>query len=184
MAKKNPYYERIQQMGWKELRQLWHQIRQRKTQPEWPPGRALEYFLLRGFELEEAEVVYPFEVYRQNEIVEQIDGVVFWNNFTVLMECKDVSRAVNFDPIAKLRSRLMTRPSNVIGAFFSMAGYTIPAQIVAQHLAPQTILLWEPSDIDFSLRNRYFCKGLSLKYKKCVLVGRPDFHLDNRLADE
>lgn len=171
-------------MDWKELAQLWHQIRHRKTQPDWPKGVALEYFLLRCFELEGAEVVYPFEVYQQDQVVEQIDGAIFWNSFTVLVECKDVSRAVNFDPIAKLRSRLMTRPNTVIGAFFSMAGYTIPAQIVAQHLAPQTILLWEQSDIDFSFRNRYFCKGLNLKYKKCVLVGRPDFQLNNRLADE
>lgn len=180
-SKAHSYQELIGQMDWPELEELWDQIKKRQTSTVWPPGRALEYFLLRCFELEGSEVVYPYDVYKQDSVVEQIDGILFWDNFVVLVECKDVKSSVNFDPIAKLRSRLMTRPNNVIGSFFSMGGYTIPAKIVSEHLAPQTILLWEQSDIDFSLKNRYFCKGLQLKYKKCVLTGETDYNLDKQI---
>lgn len=178
------YYERTRQMDWSDLHQLWHRIQEGSTRPEWPAGKALEYFLLRGFELEGAQVVYPYEVYKQQEIIEQIDGLIFWQNYVALVECKDVSKPTNFDPIAKLRNRLMMRPSQTIGCFFSMAGYTEPAKILAEHLAPQTILLWEQMDIDFSLKNRYFCKGLELKYRECVKSGTPDFNLSIKLTDE
>lgn len=178
------YYELVQEMDWPDLQNFWQQIRRKKTGPTWPPGKALEYLIMRGFELEGAKVVYPFEVHKQSEVIEQIDGLIFWENFVALVECKDVKSAINFDPIAKLRNRLLNRPSQVIGCFFSMAGYTEPAKILAEHLAPQTILLWEQYDIDFSLKNRYFCRGLEKKYQECVMSGRPDFNLIELLTDE
>lgn len=184
MSKARNYEDIICQMNWPELEVLWQQIKAKQTPEIWPPGKALEYFLLRCFQLDGAEVVYPLDIYKQNEVIEQLDGIIFWNNYVVLVECKDVRRPVNFDPIAKLRSRLMTRPNNVIGCFFSMSGYTVPAQIVSEHLAPQTILLWEVSDIDYSMKNRYFCEGLNYKFKKCVIIGKPDFKLSNRSIDE
>lgn len=184
MSKATHYYERARQLDHAGLQALWKEIQQGTTGPDWPPGKALEYFLLRSFELEGADVVYPYEVYKQHEIVEQIDGLVFWKNFVGLVECKDVSKPINFDPIAKLRTRLMMRPVHAIGCFFSMAGYTEPAKILAEHLAPQTILLWEQNDIDFSLKNRYFCKGLQRKYQECVKSGTPDFNLSESSTNE
>lgn len=172
------YYETISQFDHSTLCALWAKIKTKQTSPEWPPGKALEYFLLRAFELEGAQVIYPYEVYRQSKVVEQIDGVIFWDNLIVVVECKDVSKPVNFDPIAKLRNRLVMRPAQTIGCFFSMGGFTEPAKILAEHLPPQTILLWEQNDIDICLKNEYFCSGLKLKFQECVKSGTPDFRLN------
>lgn len=178
------YYEKISRLEHQDLCLLWEKIKNKETSPEWPAGKALEYVLLRAFELEGAQVVYPYEVYRQSEVIEQIDGLIFWDNFIALVECKDVRKPTNFDPIAKLRNRLLMRPSQAIGCFFSMAGYTEPAKILAEHLPPQTILLWEKNDIDFSIKNKYFCKGLKLKFRECVKSGTPDFSLSINTTNE
>jgi hypothetical protein len=45
----------------KKLTKLWSEILDRET-PHWESGKALEYFVLRAFELEGATVRYPYEV--------------------------------------------------------------------------------------------------------------------------
>ena len=42
----------------------------------WPPGLALEHAILRAFELDGAEVTWPFVVELDGLTVEQIDGAV------------------------------------------------------------------------------------------------------------
>ncbi len=58
--------------------------------------------MIRSFELEGAEVAYPFVVQMGGTIVEQIDGAVHTNGLSCLIECKDQVGNVNIDPIAKL----------------------------------------------------------------------------------
>lgn len=55
--------------------------------PGWEPGKALEYFVLRAFQLEEAQVTFPY-----------CDGLA------CLTECKDTAYRANIEPIAKMLS--------------------------------------------------------------------------------
>jgi hypothetical protein len=84
---------------------------------------------------------------------------------------------MNVEPIAKLRSQLLRRPTIAIGVFFSRGGFTPPALALAQQLAPQTILLWSGDEIERALKKRKMLKGLTVKYQKAVEYGMPDFSL-------
>ena len=75
---------KIQTYDWDELETLWQEI-QNKNTPDWATGKALEYFILRAFELEKAVVRYPYSV----STVEQIDGVIYTENIACIIECKD-----------------------------------------------------------------------------------------------
>ena len=55
------YQERISQFAWKELNGLWDEIKSGST-PDWPNGKALEYLVLRAFQLGDAVVRWPYEV--------------------------------------------------------------------------------------------------------------------------
>ncbi len=72
------YQSRIQSYGRPQLLTLWDHIQRNETS-DWEPGRALEYLVIRAFELEGAEVAYPFAVQMGGTIVEQIDGAVHTN---------------------------------------------------------------------------------------------------------
>jgi len=160
-----------------ELKVLWQDI-QNKNTPDWGAGKALEYFLLRAFELEEAEVSYPYRIpmttvspKESKDDLEQIDGVVYVNGMSCLIECKDEKKPLNFEPITKLRSQLMRRPSSVIGSIFSRSGFTAPALSLLKTIQPQTILLWEDKEIDYCLKNKAFCTTLITKYRFEVMYG-------------
>lgn len=59
-----------------DLTSLWNNILNKDT-PTWPTGIAFEYFILRAFELEGADVTWRYKVDLFGESVEQIDGAVF-----------------------------------------------------------------------------------------------------------
>ncbi len=173
--------ERVSKLDWDGLLTLWSSIREGCT-PEWPPGRALEYLVLRAFQLDGADVTWPYEVravggIQSREAVEQVDGAVFARGLWCLVESKDTGDEVNVEPIAKLRNQLLRRPSSTIGLIFSAGGFTDPARVLASFLAPQTILLWDRNDIDYCVRNKRVCDPLLTKYRVCVEEGRPDHDL-------
>ena len=58
MATNAEYQARIQGYDRSQLLTLWDHIQNNDT-PDWEPGRALEYLVVRSFELESAEVAYP-----------------------------------------------------------------------------------------------------------------------------
>ena len=178
MTDSDKYVSKIRRYKTKGLLRLWRQISSEKT-PGWPPGKALEYLVLRAFELEGAEVVWPFNVTvgDYSEVVEQIDGAVYFNSHSCLIECKDYATRVNIEPIAKLRNQLLRRPSPTIGVVFSRKGFTAPALTLAQYLSPQTILLWSGDELEIALRNGWMCQGLRKKYRFYVENGMPDYHL-------
>src|SRR5271166_5782608 len=63
---------------WNGLRGLWAEL-QSGTPLGWEAGEALEYLVIRAFELdpeEPATVRYPYEVSLFSEKVEEIDGAV------------------------------------------------------------------------------------------------------------
>ncbi len=162
---------------WESLRDFWQKIQERQT-PEWASGKALEYLILRAFELDGAKVRYPFEVRIDEEIVEQIDGVVYCDSLSCLIECKDYSAdKVNFEPIAKIRNQLLRRPSSTIASIFSLNGFTEPATILANYVAPQTVLLWESYELDYVLQKENICVSLLNKFRKCVEEGVPNFNI-------
>ncbi len=55
------YQQKISQYNLDDLQDLWREIEARET-PEWASGKAFEYLVLRAFELEGAEVRWPYSV--------------------------------------------------------------------------------------------------------------------------
>ncbi len=170
--------ERIRKLNHSGLKRLWKRIRQGDT-PGWDSGQAFEYLILRAFELEGAVVGYPFQVVVPKKQKasedepsaqpdEQIDGVIYVDGLHCLVESKDWSKPVNIDPIAKLRNQLLRRPSIVIGCLFSRSGFTESARTLSQYLAPQTILLWDGYDIEYTLERRAFRRALTAKLRYSI----------------
>lgn len=159
-----------------DLLTLWQAIEEKRA-PEWPSGKALEYLVLRAFELEGAEVRWPFSVHVADEEVEQIDGVVYTDGLAGLLECKDEVKPVNIEPIAKLRNQLLRRPSSTIGIIFASQGFTEPARILAGFVAPQTILLWSGVELSYALQHRFMRRGLLTKYHQCIERALPDYNI-------
>ena len=178
MAAEDINRHRISQLGDSDLLELWNQIKENQTESlDWKPGKAFEYLILRAFELEGAEVRWPFSVDIEGNVVEQIDGVIYADGLSVIVESKDWTDRVNIEPIAKLRNQLLRRPSGSIGVIFSREGFTEPAITLAHYLSPQTILLRGGEEIAFALENRYMRQGLLAKYRYCVERGLPDYDI-------
>ncbi len=174
MSTSGEYEQWIKEYNWAELRELWTQIRTSDT-PGWEAGKALEYLILRTFELEGAEVVYPYSVESEGVELEQIDGVVYSDGLACLVECKDTINRVNIEPVAKMRNQLLRRPSVTIGLVFSRGGFTASAITLAQFVAPQTILLWIDSEIDYGIRGQCMRRSLMRKYRHCIEQGLPTY---------
>ena len=182
MVTKSEYTKKISTYTWEDLETLWAAIQQCDT-PEWLGGKAFEYLMLRAFQLDSAEIRWPYRVrfQRSGEELEQIDGVIYLGELAWLVECKDYHDAdgqkknINFEPVAKMRSQLMRRPSSALGSIFSSGGFTRPALILANFTSPQTILLWSGIEIAYCLAKRIFCRALVTKYRKCIEFGIHDY---------
>lgn len=167
------YLLRIRALDWDGIERLWTSIRSGRT-PGWPPGKALEYLILRAFELDGAEVRWPYTVTVQGQLVEQIDGAVYVGNLACLVEAKDSSRQVQFDAVTKLRQQLSRRPAGVLGLLFSRTDFADSARILAQFLAPQNILLWDGDELAYAIEHRRLVWALEAKYRYCVEHGQQD----------
>jgi hypothetical protein len=179
------YQERIRSFDYGVLLSFWSQICNRDT-TGWPSGKAFEYFILRAFELEGANIRWPFGVKmnEDDEEIEQIDGVIHFpgSELSVMVECKDYDIGrnkgrVSIDPVSKMRNQLLRRPSNLVGAVFTTSEFTHPAIVLAQYTAPQTILLWEKEDVEFCLKHQCFIKGFRGKYWHALEEGFPNLTL-------
>ena len=181
MANAIQYEEKIQALQWDGLRSLWTQLNQRNT-PGWDAGKAFEYLVLRAFELDGADVRYPYSVRLFEEEVEQIDGAIHCLGLSCLVESKDYADKTNVDiaPIAKLRNQLLRRPSSTIGAVFSRTRFTKPAYHLSSFSLPQTILLWNGKEIRYALEQEVICELLVLKYRICVENGLPYYDVTAR----
>jgi len=185
MVKETDYQKRIETYSWEDLDVLWSTILEDQITSDWDSGKALEYLILRAFQLNQAEIRWPYSVrFRESgEELEQIDGVIYLAELACLVECKDHSnkkgykRNISFEPIAKMRSQLMRRPSATIGCIFSSGGFTEPALTLANFTFPQTILLWNGEEIAYCLRMRSFSQALMTKYRKCIEFGSHDYDI-------
>ena len=181
------YQARIETYGQAQLLQLWQAIKARHT-PDWPPGKALEYLILRAFQLESAHVTYPYDVRikevmapydidDRNDTIEQIDGAIYCDGLACLVEIKDQAQPIKVDPIAKMRNQLQRRHASTIGVVFSRNGFTSPVFIFAQSLSPQMILLWNGEEIEYSLKQSRMRDSLIKKYRACIEKGTSDFNV-------
>jgi hypothetical protein len=171
------YQAMIEQYSWEDLRQLWQAIGRRDT-PEWEAGKAFEYLVLRAFQLDGAQVRWPYSVrlFNQAEVVEQIDGAVHWEGLSCLVESKDLGDdKIAIAPIAKLRNQLLRRPAGTIGLMFSRTGFTDPARFLAHFALPQEILLWDGEIIEYALQQEKICEFLRSKHRVCVETGLVDY---------
>ena len=159
MTKGELYTQNIRNLDQKGLLSLWDKISMRATLEDgWTDGKALEFLILRAFELGGADVIYPYENRKNGQVLEQIDGVVYYQHLACLIECKDYETdKIDFTPIAKMRSQLLMRPAATIGSIFTFSDFTSVAIEMASYLAPQTILLWENSEIEYVLNNNCIC---------------------------
>ena len=177
MTRETEYQRRIALLDGSGLVRLWEQI-EAGTAPksDWEPGRALEFVVLRAFQLENAEVRWPYRVELAGEVVEEIDGTVYSDSLCCLVECKDQEK-VDFRPVAKMRNQLLRRPAGTIGAVFSRGGFSEPAIILAQFTAPQCIILWGGVEIGHALRNQCMRRALLAKYRHWVEHARPWYNI-------
>ena len=163
----------IRSYNWPKLKKFWTQIKVGNT-PEWASGKALEYMLVRAFDLEGAEVVYPYN----NEVhsaKEQFDGYVFVKELGAgfLIECKDWNDKVTFDELAKLHGRLTYRMPSTYGIFLSKTGFTPSAVELMFMMHPHNILLWSYDEIDECFKNQKFMKALKYKYQYAMITADP-----------
>lgn len=176
MPNSSDYTHWIRLLDWNGLSGLWSGIRTGRT-PGWEPGKAFEYLILRAFELDGAEVRWPYVVSLAGRVVEQIDGAVYAANLSCLVETKDTAGPVDFEAVAKLRQQLLRRPMGVFGLLFTRSRFTDAATTLAQFVAPQNILLWTGSDVDAALARRGIAWALEAKYRYCVEEGQPNLGL-------
>jgi hypothetical protein len=173
---------RIKQLDWDGLRALWTAI-QAGTPPGWDGGEALEYLVIRAFEIdpvERATVRYPYEVSLFDEKVEEIDGAVHLPGLSCLVESKDWGKAVPITPIVKMRSQLLRRPAGTVGLMFSRKSFTDPALVLAQFTMPQAVLLWSGPDLEVVMQQKAISPFLRLKHRICCEEGIPDYELHER----
>ncbi len=167
----------IRSLGWDGLRALWDNIENRST-PGWDAGQAFEYLVIRAFQLDCALVKWPYSVTLFDEVVEQIDGVVYCSGLSCLVESKDFAdKTVDIAPIAKIRNQLLRRPAGTLGIVFSRTGFTNPAINLSYFSLPQAILLWNGPEIRYALEREKICELLTLKYRACVKDGLPNYNV-------
>jgi Restriction endonuclease len=171
------YQRRIETYDRVQLLDLWTQIQACDT-PNWEAGKALEYLIIRAFQLEGADVTYPYSTAIAGTVLEQIDGAVYSDGLSCLVECKDQTSNVAIEPVAKLRSQLLRRPAGAIGIVFSTTEFTEATQILAQHNSNQAILLWDGTEIDYALNHQRLRTGLMQKYRYCVERALPNFKIN------
>jgi len=143
----------------------------------WPRGLALEHSILRAFELDGADVTWPFRVEIEGHTVEQIDGAVHARHLSCLIEAKHLDKPANIEPIAKLRTQLARRPPGTFGVVFSAKGFTEPAKTLMRHLAPMQVLTWEGPELKAAFDKSAMVAGLVKKHRHAIEHGLPDFSL-------
>ena len=144
--------------------------------PGWRGGKALEHLSLRAFELEGAEVQWPYEVPMptSDRTMEQIDGVLYVDGLAILVETKDVAERANIEPIAKLKSQLDRRPPQTLGLVISRSGFTFPAATLTQLISGGRIILWRGDEMRYALANTLMVPALKRKYRALIERAVPD----------
>jgi hypothetical protein len=178
------YVRRIRAMRRPALLKLWERLWSGRTLRGWPPGKAFELLVLRAFELEGAHIVWPYLSSRiapldSIGLVEQIDGAIYVDGMSCLVESKHQRMPIDFKPIARFKARLDRRPPGVTGLMFSVSGFTKPALLETCFHPIRNVLLWTGLDFDFALE-RGLRTGLRAKWRHAVERAVPDLALVDR----
>ena len=156
---------------------MWKVLYTRDNLPGWPPGRALEYLVLRAFQLEGAEVTWPYDVRRNGLLLEQVDGAVHCDGISCLIETKAHSEPIEFLAISRMKARLLRRPRTVIGAVFGTGDFSPAAILLTENLPPPDVLLWQGRELAWALGRQAMREGLRRKMRYAVEQGFADFNL-------
>jgi hypothetical protein len=130
---------------------------------------AFEYLIIRAFELEGAEVSYPFmaKPFSDSRILEEIDGAIYLPGISAIVESKCFDQKnVSAEQIGQLRNKLINRPSYGIGCFFARTAYQENALKQARMASPQCILLWTGEEIKQAFFAQRLVAVLQEKNKK------------------
>lgn len=174
------YVALVRQMDSAAIFALLQELGNGQPIPGWSSGKAFEHIILRGFEIEGAEVTWPFNVQLIGETIEQIDGAIYYQGLSCLVESKDYDEPINVEPIAKLRNQLTRRPPGTIGLVFARSGFTEPAKLSTRIMNPLQILLWAYEELEEAVHNQTLCRALITKYRIGVEYGVPDY--DTRIG--
>jgi hypothetical protein len=175
------YQKRIRKLRWPEIKTLWNEIISPGAQIGggwWQKATAFEYLVVRMFELDKADVTWPYVVYLDGPPAkEQIDGSVRFGGLHCLIESKSEDDDIAVDPIAKLRNQLLRRPWGTIGLVFTTTKFTAPSVLMTQFALPQPILLWTGAEIDHAIKKKKICEFAQTKYRVCVEHGLVDWNI-------
>lgn len=162
-----------------DLLNFWDLIKSREPVPDWSPGKAFEYLIIRAFELAGLDVRWPFEVTYPQKFgtMEQIDGLVYLGERAFIVESKDLSDSASIEALAKLRFRLESRPPGTMGILFSFKDFTLATEVFAQFASPLNVLLWGGSDLDIAIKGNSMKSSLEKKLKHAHEHGLPLYAL-------
>lgn len=162
-------YEReVSRLDWAGILKEWRAKQEGHINAiKWAPGKALEYLVLRAFDLERnrrsdvQDVKYPFHKNTEGKQEQQIDGYIRTLRCCFLEECKDKKYKTKESDLSQLYTRVSCRPDTVVGLFFSMGGYT-PSAIKSNENQCH-IILWDREDIEYCFDNMCFVDCLNYK---------------------
>jgi len=175
------YRQAIQDKGTSALLSMLDEVESGRQLAAWPPGRAFEHIILRAFDIEGAEVTWPYSVPLEGVLIEQIDGAVHLDNLHCLIEAKDRDETQGVEPVAKLRNQIMRRPASTIGLVFTTSQYSIPAKMLTRMMNPLSILLWEYQELRQAVEEKTMCRSLKTKFKYAVERRMPDYNVRKEL---
>ena len=182
------YLERVRSLDRAGVYRTWQVVRDRGNLVGWPPGKALEYLILRAFQLEGADVTWPYEVRKDGVLLEQIDGAVYFDGLACLIEARDWRVPLDFMSIAQMKMRLLRRPRMTLGAVFNNGRFTESAQRMAEFLPPPDVLLWEQQSIAEALEFGTLRDGMKRRLRYAIEYGlvepeeREDVPAEDNLA--
>ena len=171
MEGEEKYVDWVRSMGRTGLLDLWERMKEGQELGPWPPGKAFEYLILRAFQLEGAQVIWPYW-----SLWEQVDGAIYTDGLSCLVECKHWEEPVDFSPIAKFKVRVDRRPAAAIGLLFSVEGFTAPALRESYAQPLRNVLLWNGTDVSLALRGGMRA-ALRVKWRKAVEEAQMDYEL-------
>jgi len=172
------YVAKIRTADTAQLSRMLDDLGDNKPIRGWANGKAFEHIILHGFSLEGAEVRWPFEVREGKHTIEQIDGAVYCDGLSCLVESKDYSEAVNIEPVAKLRNQLARRPAGTLGLMFARNGYTPSAKYLVKTHTPLDILLWEFDELKSAIVDHSMRRALRTKFRYAVEQALPDYNIE------
>ena len=169
-----------------DLIRVWeNMIEPRVSQNNISPQLAFRHLIVRAFELEGAEVRFPYHVKEDSErdALEHLDGVIYIDGHSCIVESRCLSKGgvtsrranVSSGHISRFRNKLLNRPGYAIGMVFSATGFSPSALMQAQLSLPQTILLWSVEEIKECLYRQTFAKAFKIKNRRFFEQLIPDY---------